>query len=121
MKSSVSARRTLSPTVGPYMPAYAAREIFVAIEYSPLCELAHHRLPEAIDLAIAGDFDELDIPRLARLEPDGSARGDIETKPLDARAIEGQGRVGFEKMVMAADLDRPVAGIGDSEGHRLAA
>src|SRR5258707_1224384 len=30
-------------------------------------------------------------------------------------------RVGFEEMVMRADLDRAIAGIGDRQRHRLAA
>src|SRR5215475_11398547 len=31
-------------------------------------------------------------------------------------AVEEQGRIGLEEMIVAADLDRPVAGVGDEQG-----
>ena len=37
--------------------------------------------------------------------------------PRAARAVEAQRRVGLEEVVVAADLDRPVAGVGDLERH----
>src|SRR5579862_1481504 len=36
-----------------------------------------------------------------------------------ARAREGKSGVGFEEMIMAADLDRAIARIGDGEHDRL--
>ena len=36
-------------------------------------------------------------------------------------ALELQRRVGLEEMIMRADLDRPVAAVGDRERHGLAA
>ena len=56
-----------------------------------------------------------DLARLARFEAHGGAGGDVQ--PLAARrgAVERQRRVGFGEMVVAADLDRPVAGVGDGQ------
>ena len=34
-------------------------------------------------------------------------------KPLRRRALESQRRVGLEEVIVRADLDRPVAGVGD--------
>src|SRR4051794_7266462 len=59
--------------------------------------------------------------RLARLEADGGARGDVEAHTARALAIEGKSRVGLIEMIMRADLDRTIAGVGDVDGHgRLA-
>ena len=49
------------------------------------------------------------------------ASGDIEAHATSIFAIELQRRVGLEEVVMRADLDRTVAGIGDGDLHRLAA
>ena len=35
--------------------------------------------------------------------------------PRAAAAVERQRRIGFGEMVVAADLDRPVAGVGDGQ------
>ena len=52
---------------------------------------------------------------------DRRAGGDVEAKALRACAVELQRRIGLEEMVVRADLDRPVAGIGDFERDRVAA
>jgi hypothetical protein len=52
--------------------------------------------------------------RLARLEAHRRAGGDVARRQQPRRrAVEGQGRVGLEEVVVRADLDRPVAGVGD--------
>ena len=59
--------------------------------------------------------------RLAGLEAHRRAGGDVEPHALGALAVELQRLVGLEEMIVAADLDRPVAGVGDLDGDRVAA
>ena len=61
------------------------------------------------------------VAGLAGLEADGGAGGDVEAHAAGFFAVEFQRRVGFEEVVVRADLDRAVAGVGDGERHRLAA
>src|SRR6516165_356350 len=84
-------------------------------------ELSHHVLPEPVDRALAGERNKRDLARLPRFEAHRGAGGDIEPHAARFLAVELQRRIGLEEMVMRADLDRPVAGIGDAERHRLAA
>ena len=65
--------------------------------------------------------DQLDFALLAGLEAHGGARGDVEPKASRRRAIEAQRAVGLEEVVVRADLDRPVAGVGDLHLERRAA
>ena len=75
-----------------------------------LIEPEHH--------AVAAVGDERHRPRLAGLEADGAAGGNVEPPPACLVPIERQGRVGLGEVVMGADLDRPVAGVGDLQRHR---
>src|SRR5262249_53474100 len=84
-------------------------------------ELSHHVLPEPVDHALAGERNEHDLARLPRLKAHRGAGGDIEPHAARLFAIEFQRRIGLEEMIMRADLDRPIAGIGDRQRHRLAA
>src|SRR5690606_5950758 len=59
-------------------------------------------------------------PRLARLEALRGTRRDVEAKAPRGMAVEGERIVGFLEVVMRADLDRPVAGVGDHERDALA-
>src|SRR5436309_16140862 len=70
---------------------------------------------EPNDAASAGIGDELDLARLSRFETHGRAGRDIETTAARIVAVEGERRVGLEKMVVGANLDRPVAGVRDGE------
>src|SRR5579872_7115817 len=81
---------------------------------------SHHVLAETVDRALAGERDERDLARLARLETNRRARGNVEPHTARSSAVELQRRVGFEEMVMRANLDRAVAGIGDGNRRRLA-
>ena len=76
---------------------------------------------EAVALARRPVGHEPHLARLAGLEAHGGAGGDVEPHALGALAVEVQRRVGLEEMIVAADLDRPVAGVGDLEGDRVAA
>src|SRR6185312_17004413 len=58
---------------------------------------------------------QADLARLARLEADGGAGGNIEPHAAGFRTLELQGVVGLKKMVVRADLDRPVPGVGHFE------
>src|SRR6185437_15243003 len=84
-------------------------------------KLAHHVLAEAVDGTLAGERDERHLARLPRLEAYRRAGGDGEPHAARLLALEFQGRIGLEEMIMRADLDRPIAGVGDGERRRLAA
>src|SRR5258708_8621086 len=59
--------------------------------------------------------------RLAGLEAHGGAGGDVEAHTLGPLAVEPESLVGLEEMIVAANLDRPVAGVGDLQRDRVAA
>ena len=84
-------------------------------------ERPHHLAGEAVDDALARQRDQLDRARLARLEAHRGAGRDVEPEAARRGAIEGQRRVGLEEVVVRADLDRPVAGVGDRQRDRRAA
>src|SRR5690348_11907132 len=76
---------------------------------------------EAVDDALAGIGDEAHRARLARLEAHRRAGGNVEAAAARAVPVEAERGVGLEEMVMRADLDRPVAGIGDLDLDRCPA
>ena len=80
-----------------------------------------HVAAEAVDRALAGERDQLHVAGLAGLEAHRGAGGDVEPHAARLLAVELQRRIGLEEMIVRADLDRPVAGIGDRQRHRLAA
>src|SRR6516225_4496122 len=84
-------------------------------------EFSHHVLPEPVDRALAGERNERDLARLPGFEAHRGAGGDIEPHAARLLAVEFQRRIGLEEMIMRADLDRPIAGIGDRQAQRLAA
>src|SRR6266849_1658377 len=84
-------------------------------------QLTHDGAAEAEDLAGAGERYERHVAGLARLEAHRRAGRDIEPHAARLLALEFERRVGLEEMVVAADLDRPVARIGDRDGRGLAA
>ena len=69
---------------------------------------------EAEDPAGRRHRDEPDLAGLAGLEADGGAGGDVEAAAARGGAVEVERRVGLGEMVVRADLDRPVAGVGDA-------
>ena len=52
---------------------------------------------------------------VAGLEADGGAGRDVESHAKGGAAVEVQGAVDLEEVGVGADLDRPVAGVGDFE------
>src|SRR6185437_15151588 len=72
---------------------------------------------EADDPARAGVSDKPHLAALTRLEAGRGPGRDVEPEPARLVAIELQRRVGLVEMIVRADLDRPVAGIRDGEGH----
>ena len=78
-------------------------------------QIAHDGLAEAEHPAEARERHQADLARLARLEAHGRAGGNVEAAAARLGAVELQGRVGFSEMVVRADLDRPVAGVGDRQ------
>ena len=111
---AVAARRSVEIRVVPSVDA-------VRHDYSQLPRsrpastgpLAHAFPPRTIRLA--GDRHQPHRPALARLEADRRARRDVETVAVGGPAVEHQGAVGLEEVVVAADLDRPVAGVRDRQ------
>src|SRR5271163_1682013 len=84
-------------------------------------EISHDGLSEAVDRAFTGDRDQRDFARLARLEPHRRSWRDVEPHAACLAALELQRRIGFEEMIVRADLDRPVAGVGNRERDCAAA
>ena len=78
----------------------------------PQMRLLTYQMPdELLTIASAGEFDEFDCSSLSRLKPDSGARSDIETKTASFLAIELKGFVDLIKVVMRADLNRPITRI----------
>ena len=76
----------------------------------------HDLLAEAEDHPIAGQWDQPDFARLARLETHRRAGGDVEPHAARLLPVEAQARIGLEEVVVRADLDRAIAGIGHFDG-----
>src|SRR5690606_38678859 len=76
-------------------------------------EFPHHLLLEAVDDAAARERDQSHLTRLPRLEAHRGPGGNVEPHAARGGTVEAQGLVGLEEVVVRADLDRPVAGIGD--------
>ena len=53
-------------------------------------ELAHDQAVETVDLALAGEIDELNFLDVSRLEPDGRAREEVEAPAVGLLAIEDE-------------------------------
>src|SRR6185312_762895 len=75
---------------------------------------------EAVALARSEIGRQPHRARLAGLEAHRRAGSDVEPHALGALAVELQRLVGLEEMVVAADLDRPVTGVGDLDRDRIA-
>src|SRR5438045_7108660 len=74
-----------------------------------------------MDDAVAGEGHEVHRPGLPGLEADRRAGRDVEAKAAGLLPVEHQRRVGLEEMIVAADLHRPVAEIGDAHLESLPA
>src|SRR5271156_4011982 len=76
---------------------------------------------EAEHAALAAIGHQLDLAGLAGVEAPRGAGRNIEPHAARRVALEAQRLVGLEEMIMRADLDRPVARVGDLERHALGA
>src|SRR5688572_29475095 len=72
---------------------------------------------EAVDFTRAADGGQLNLLLLARLESDGRSRGNVEMHAECGGPVEFERSICFEKMIVAADLDRPVSCILDAHGN----
>src|ERR1700737_4937691 len=81
-------------------------------------EGSHHRAGETVDDALSGKRNQLHRSLLPRLESHRRSSGDVETKASRRRAIEGERTVGFGEVIMRADLNRPIARVGDGQSDR---
>src|SRR5579859_1926689 len=84
-------------------------------------QLSHHVAAEAVDGAFSRERHQLHLTGLSRLEAHRGACGDIEPHAAGFLALELQRRIGLEEMIVRADLDRAVTGIGNRQRHGLAA
>src|SRR5579883_2083538 len=87
----------------------------------PPLKLAADLGVEAVDGAPARIGHQAHGPGLPGLEPHRGSGRDVEPVPARLLALELERRIGLEEMIVRADLDRPVAGVGDVERDRLAA
>src|SRR5690348_15531966 len=76
---------------------------------------------EPVDRPRARVGDERDVARLPRLEPHRRPGRDVEPHAARLATVELQRLVGLEEVVVRADLDRPLAGVGDLERDGRAA
>src|SRR5207237_10098531 len=83
-------------------------------------QLPQYGATQDIDDALAGERHELHVAPLPRLETHRGACRDVEPHAAGASAVELQRRIGLEEMIVRADLDRPIARIGNRQRHRLA-
>src|SRR3546814_1215306 len=81
----------------------------------PSVEPSRHHRPESDHGTAAAIGDQRHLAALPRLEPHRRARRDIEALAVCRLPVEQQGGVGLREMIVAADLDRPVAAIGDGD------
>ena len=68
-----------------------------------------------MDFAAAGEGDDLDFARHARLEANCRASRDVQAKAKRLVTVKLQRGVDLVKMEVAADLYRPVTGVGDRQ------
>jgi hypothetical protein len=78
-------------------------------------EVSHDLLVETENAAAPGERDKYHLSALARLEPDGCSGGDIKAQAARCRSVEVERRVCLGKMIVASDLNRAVARVGDNE------
>jgi hypothetical protein len=70
-------------------------------------------LAKAINRLLPSKLDQLYLPGLTRLEPHRGAGDDVKAHAPRLFPFELQRRIGLEKMIVAANLNGPVASIAD--------
>jgi hypothetical protein len=84
-----------------------------------LVQSTHDILPEADDPSRTAEWHKLDGAGLAWLKPDSGSSGNIEPHAACSYSVKVQRRVGFSEVIMAANLDRPVAGVRYIKAERF--
>ena len=79
-------------------------------------ERAHDGLLEAVDVSCARIGNEPDFARLTGLKTHGGSCRDIQSATKGELSLKGEGRITLCEMIVTANLDRPVARIGDLKG-----
>lgn len=74
----------------------------------------------ALDDPVASDVDKGDRLGVARLEAHRGTGGDVEAHAIGCDAVKGQGGVGLDKVVVAADLDGAIAAARDAQAQAVA-
>src|SRR5689334_12611823 len=64
---------------------------------------------------VAANTDEIHSFAFAGLETNGRSSGNIQAHAVGFAAIKTQRRVRFDEMIMAADLNRTIAKVGDGK------
>src|SRR5215468_7769285 len=76
---------------------------------------AVHQVAEPVHVLLAPEWDQRHFLLVPRLEADGRRLRDGQPHPEGGGAVELQGAVDLEEVIVRADLDRPVAGVADLE------
>jgi hypothetical protein len=84
-------------------------------------EFASDQTIAAVNHAVASELGELHFLFFARLEANRGAGRIVETHAEGRGAIERERAIGLKEMVVAANLNGPIAGIFDEEAARDAA
>ena len=77
-------------------------------------QFAVHQSIKAIDFPASGKSYQFHFARVSRLKPDGRSGRNAQPKPSRLLAVKVERGIRFEKMEVAADLNRAVAAIGDN-------
>ncbi len=80
-----------------------------------LIQWSHHLAAKAVDMPAPSIGHQRHGAGLARLEAHRRAGRNVQPEPAGHGTIKVQGRIGFKKMVVRADLDRPISGIGHGD------
>jgi hypothetical protein len=70
---------------------------------------------------LSSNGHELNRFGFARLEADGCPRRNVEALAVSPGSVEAKRRVRFDEVIMAPDLNWPIAKIRDRQGDRFAA
>src|SRR6476619_2105304 len=121
INSSVSARRTRSPLVGPNISAWARREIFIVSlsEGSLSSQLAHDLGVETVDDFVTRQLNQFHRALLPRFKSHRGAGDNVQTEAAGWLAVKMKCRIDLKKMKVGTDLDRPVSRIGCGHGDRF--
>src|SRR5258706_10937766 len=81
-------------------------------------QLAADEAVAAGDHATPGEWHQVDVARIAGLEPDGGAGRNVEPLAVGGEPLESKRPVRLGEVVVRSHLDRPVAGVHDPDpGH----